>query len=127
MKANDARIGNYVSYKGKVYQLYSISEDYPFLDTDEFGVGVVMWEDLEPIELNEDVLKACGLTSNIPLVSEFGEIVYIYYDAPIFHFQEHKSFGCNEFEFSGFIPLHQLQNIYYSFTGQELTINKDLL
>ena len=43
---NEVRLGNLVRYEGKEYRLAGITKDYPYLDTIEFGAGVVEWKDL---------------------------------------------------------------------------------
>jgi hypothetical protein len=51
--------GNLVLANGKVEKMHCISEEWPFLDTIEYGVGTIDWKDIEPIELTEDWLIAC--------------------------------------------------------------------
>lgn len=58
MKLNhkEFRVGNLVEYDGRVFEIDSVSEVLPTLNTIEFGIGVVDWNNLKPIPLNEDWL-----------------------------------------------------------------------
>jgi len=41
-------------------RIHSLSEELPTLDTSEFGIGVVDWNNLKPIELTEEWLINLG-------------------------------------------------------------------
>ena len=58
MKQNykDFRCGNLVEFEGEVYEIHDISSEFPILNTIKFGVGVVTWDNIKPIELTRDVL-----------------------------------------------------------------------
>jgi len=64
MKARNFRIGNIVSYDGRIFEIDSIGEEFPTLNTTEFGVGVVGWNDVEPIRLTEDWLLKMGFKAH---------------------------------------------------------------
>lgn len=140
MKANDARIGNYVSYKGKVYQLYSISEDYPFLDTDEFGVGVVMWHDLRPVRMTlgaiKDILTANDIKYRVykdKLTFRFaGNTYQIKYKTDIKYVklcEQNVQIIQKRGHYFGLLLayVHEFQNYYHAITKQDLIIKTDLL
>lgn len=52
----DFRSGNLVKYDGRIFEIDTIAKEFPTLNTDEFGIGVVDWNNIEPIPLSEDVL-----------------------------------------------------------------------
>jgi hypothetical protein len=49
MNKHKLKKGDSVEYKGKIYRLFNVTDDYPFLDTIEFGFGVVEWKDIKPV------------------------------------------------------------------------------
>lgn len=60
MKAKNFRIGNVIKYDNRIFTIDTIAEEFPTLDTIEFGVGVVDWNNIELIELTEDWLQEMG-------------------------------------------------------------------
>ena len=128
MKPNEVRFVNLVKYKGKVYKIAAITEEYPYLNTTEFGDGVVEWGDLEGIELNEEWLIKFG----------FKKVKDISISAKSFHYENGKCWIYlieNGFEFElitlserhnsckTYKYVHQLQNLYFALTDRELILN----
>lgn len=60
MEAKNFRIGNVIRYDNRIFTIDTIAEEFPTLDTIEFGVGVVDWNNIELIELTEDWLQEMG-------------------------------------------------------------------
>src|SRR5690606_3233401 len=60
MKAQELRIGNWVEYDERYFQIDTIAFEFPTLNTIEFGIGVVDYNNIKPIPLSEDVLLRCG-------------------------------------------------------------------
>lgn len=129
MKSTELRRLNLVEYDGCIFEIDTIAEEFPTLNTMEFGIGVVGWENIKPITLTEEwLLKFCfkvrfkneDLNKPVFLRSEKNRQIDIYpHDEYNFYFM------INEIQMS--IPLlfvHQLQNLYFALTGEELTINK---
>ncbi len=94
--------------------------DTDILLTDDF------WEDaddnIEPIQLTPEVFERCGFNIND---KKDGVItgLYRYKDFKVLHFIQENSFwllgyGNIEIEY-----LHQLQNLYFVLTGQEIEID----
>ena len=115
--ANDLRIGNWIKYDKRYFQIDSIATVFPTLSTREFGIGVVDYYNIEPIPLTEDILLKCGfiedrkfyylkLSDPVSIVLEKIREEYVewHYDTPLKH-------------------LHELQNLYYAITKTELIIN----
>lgn len=120
MKANELRIGNLVFLNGELYQMtIQTFEDIGQSEYDE--------EDFTPIPLTEKWLTDFGF--------EFSKSVWFYLEncpyeltGGIFTL---RLKGLQDFYF--FLDLeigckikyvHQLQNLYFSFTGVELTLKK---
>jgi hypothetical protein len=120
MNYKDVRIGNLVKYKGKIYRIAGISDTYPFLDTIEFGAGVVEWKDLEGVAMTFDVVKALG----------FFTVPQGY---ALFSIGDYDIFGDIEGDFSIILKnecivtdlkyAHQIQNVVHSLLGIELEYN----
>ena len=118
MNSNEVRRGNYVEFEGNYYNIETIEEIYPALDTAAFGIGVVDWNNINGIPLSEEILLKCGFESN-----------------PYKDCYEYKNFvdvECDKTK--GFTDLwiakyphiknfHQLQNLYFALTNQELKVN----
>lgn len=129
----ELRIGNWVEYDGKYYKIDTIANEFPTLNTSEFGIGVVDWNNINPIHLTEEILLKCGFEKT----DDYGDQIYYepknrgnrnYY---ICFDHEDISFGLNVFgnctnllhDNSNLQFLHQLQNLYFALTGEELTVN----
>jgi hypothetical protein len=123
MKANEFRIGNLIDYKGKTYRICGTSEDFPFLDTIEYGAGVVEWKDLDGTPITEERLlkfgfeKTMAWTYSINLQGNFNLVYYLGEKGWSIGFKDYS-------DFSNHIYVHQLQNLYFALTGKELTIKE---
>ena len=126
MKAQDFRLGNLVMYEGKVYEIDSISKEFPTLNTPEFGIGVVDWNNIQPIPLTQEWIANFGFKKRITIGHS---VQYFIGENPItrdwlFDMLWLKG---NDYPFyrNGYFKLehvHQLQNLFYSLTNEELTI-----
>jgi hypothetical protein len=126
MKANELRIGNYVNYESEIKQISGITSN-----NDVFYVGDSAPEDLgefESIPLTEEWLIKFGFesvgfggnrfvlynaidgTSNFVIETD-GIILYPQIDYDIVCWSEFKY-------------VHQLQNLYFALTGEELILNE---
>lgn len=126
------RIGNLVEYDGRIFEIDSIAEEFPTLNTDEFGIGVVDWNNIKPIPLTEEWFLSFGaekrsdkrvyLTNIIkygfgenPITKDWILLITYFKDDNIYFFQN----GFHKLNF-----VHQLQNLYFALTGEELTLNQ---
>lgn len=65
IKANELRLGNWVKYDNRYFQIHSIADVFPTLNTDEFGIGVVDYNNISPVELTPEILEAAGFDNGI--------------------------------------------------------------
>ena len=115
MNPAEFRIGNLVKYDGRIFKLHSIGE-YPILDTIEFGAKVVEWKDLEPVEITEDVLIGMG----------FGRLRYGWLRNRIRFALGGKTVHIDGLWIPNRYPhAHQLQNLIFALTGEEVTLNTE--
>lgn len=120
IKAGDIMLNNWVEYDGKYYQVSALSEEYPFLNTDAFGVGVVTYRNIKGIPLTEDILLKAGFKVSMNktcygMITESGKT-----RLSIFHDGLFKV-SCEDLEIK-VKHLHQLQNLFKSLTGNDLKI-----
>lgn len=116
MKATELRIGNWVRFIDKKvqFQIGCISHN-------EIEMGFVLLSEVEPIPLTEEWLLKFGFKSN-----PYNDTYYlenIYFEGCKLVFECNKTRGFTEL-WSDKFPLvenvHQLQNLYFALTGEEL-------
>jgi hypothetical protein len=111
MTANELRIGNWLQLE--TYIKYQINGD---------GYNTVL--DLTiPIPLTEEILLKCGFKNGVMLmIDETENVIYFdKYDKAFYTYSglgEPYSYGFK----SNIKHLHQLQNLYFALTNQELNI-----
>lgn len=129
MKANELRIGNWVNVPVKEQSPFRIDAFEHLSDKfikvamfhPEYGESVhpLTWYggDLEPIPLTEEILLKCGFEEDANL---FHNNIALYKNG-VGGF----NYNANYFEHDNLISvdyLHQLQNLYFALTGEELKI-----
>jgi len=124
MKPTELRINNWVMYDGRYFQIDSVGSELPFLKTIEFGVGVVTYDNIQPIPLTEEILLKCGFNkrpeyfygkrigSNNWLEINISEKRTIIFTVN----------GTTYVELINVKHLNELQNLFYSLSGEELNI-----
>ena len=121
MKANDVRLKNLVKYQGKVYEIAAITEESPYLNTTEFGDGIVEWSDLQGVELTEEWLLKFGFTKSFA-VTNFA----IQIEAGVLDLTPSEIVGYHVYIDDNWIctieSVHELQNLYMAICGKELKI-----
>ena len=116
MKANEVRLNNYVIYDNEVYQIDTIAEVFPTLNTDKFGIGVVDWNNIKPIPLTEEWLIKFGFE-----VYEFDHKENQYRINDRLLVVRNNVF----YDYGSRVELkyvHQLQNLFFALTQKELTL-----
>ena len=121
IQPTELRIGNYIEYDGNYYKIDSLSRGLPTLNTLAFGIGVVDYNNINPIPLTEEILIKCGFKRIHQ--SKFRAV-----DIHIFCYLHETMNGDWILDIDGRTisvvkSLHQLQNLYHAITGNELEIN----
>jgi len=138
IQAHELRINNWVTHRHFPYDFFSIrslSKDrvhmINIVDKDGYAIDYEL-SDLHPIELSPDILKKLGFERNRngePSI-EINDIAsHLELMAGVDHYY-YPSFtqtpqGDEErtVYFNRINSVHQLQNLYYALTGQEITFN----
>jgi len=110
--ANELRMGNWVMYDNRIFKIHCISETYPFLNTEEFGVGVVGFKNIEPIVLCPEILEKCG-AEKFPT----GKKDYSLHGVLLSYAECRDVYTHNGKELPN---LHTLQNYIFALTNEEL-------
>ncbi|MFA7287670.1 MAG: hypothetical protein WC055_02220 [Melioribacteraceae bacterium] len=123
MKVSELRIGNYLNYYGQdviVRQIF-INEDVElgyFTDSIGFIRKLTERHSPDPIPLTEDVLVRCGFTRNGNEFTKDDWMMGLSFDEP---YNDWHVYECRDsFHLTTIKRLHQLQNLYFALTGQEL-------
>ena len=121
IKPSDLRLGNWVMYDNRYFQISMIADVFPELNTTEFGIGVVDYNNISAIPLSEEVLLKCGFEKG-----DFSK-TYVRYSIGnfnIIHDTDKGIFICDGIKYTLVCVeyLHQLQNLYYALTGEELEV-----
>lgn len=128
VKANELRIGNWLHLK---------NSDHIKVDADNIADIINNPAIFDPIQLSPEILEACGFVKDgekflIPSSDWDKEDDYIpaQGNVSIYYDESDKSCnfqnGCGLTEYRLGVPLfyvHQLQNAWFSLTGQELQVN----
>ena len=114
--STDVRRKNLVMYDNRVFEIDTIAEEFPTLNTIEFGIGVVSWNKLEPIPLTEEWLLKFGLKQT------FISKIHLHFIKGSFHLLKRVNHIQIWYENIDVKYVHQLQNLYFALTNQELTI-----
>lgn len=131
MKAEELRIGNLVGrFVGinddgadyKKIKITSISEsgEYSYIDGDTFMLVINGLEDLSGIELTEEWLIKMGFVRNMDTyyLNDLGLSWLTTED----NFQTEYKLADSKWMLLDLKYVHQLQNLYFALTGEELTI-----
>ena len=120
IQPNELRLGNLLRDKVSKTELKIIElaeKDIVTYVIDRSKFPLEKGWSLEPIPLTEEILLKCGLkliterTKNYMLKGISGE--------PCFHFNKNNTVSCYK---ANIKYLHQLQNLYFALTNQELNI-----
>lgn len=127
---NESRIGNLVYYDNRVFEIDTIAEEFPTLNTIEFGIGVVAWNNIKPIPITEEWLLKFGFEKREGSVCDsfyigLNPITHDWlFDLVWLKNMMDYSYEGNPFYKNGHHEvkyIHQLQNLYFALTQKELT------
>jgi hypothetical protein len=132
LNPNELRLGNYVNYEQTSHIISELGKGlvahywHKRTNDEEY---VSRYEELKPIELTAEILEKCGFEKedffgySHPhlkcrwITSDFGDVIL---DRPFLRFDSigRPPYICTDVYF-----LHQLQNLYFALTGEELIIS----
>lgn len=115
----DVMIGNWIDTPRGIEKVYKIEED---------AINGVAWPYCKPIPLTPEILEKCGIVEVYDGAVDFPKgIAYVFYKNA-YGFHLYKRVVSNEYRWDmgstsvRIDYLHQLQNLYYALTQNELTI-----
>ena len=122
IQANELRIGNWITYKYEPIQVTMIGQyGIQSKDKDSVTNAKFVTPDLKPIPLTAEILEQCGFKNTI-LGGE-----YVYNERGIMKIYINSiglvSYKIGDIIFTTIHYLHQLQNLYFALTGEELQVN----
>lgn len=122
MKTTELRIGNKATFLDKIVTIEALSGDLVSVSGFERNKFTPIFQNhngLKPIKLTEEILLKCGFVKdefdNWENETRLGLYKPEEFDGYLSVWGESTVGECNY--------LHQLQNLYYALTGQELEIN----
>ena len=124
MTPNQFRIGNLVKYDGKITTVTDVlCDSLNVMNCDHS----ILYEMIEPVEITEEVLIGMGCE----FVEEYNSYTdkYRFQSVYLFFIKTTKTgvhFRYNKTQ--QYLPYaHQLQNLIFALTGEEVTLNPELL
>lgn len=124
LKPQDLRYGNLIEFDGKIFTVKAIDKHIVTADRGKGNVDFT-YSEINPIPLTEEILLKAGFNNNgLYLQKEVNKYFTFKLIAPKskdnpFHFMPHASIGWGV----DLYEVNQLQNLFYSLTGEELKIN----
>ena len=126
MEANELRIGNYATEKGRTVEIVGMFGDKVHCKYADGFIGSMLLKYIEPIPLTEEILLKCGFVKhNLLGYSEhFSYQKYIKGETITLNALYNSDFSILLHSVARKIDsLHRLQNIIFALTGEELEIN----
>lgn len=110
MKANELRVGNYINYDvNNLGKIVGVISDEVIHIEDDFKRFV---QNCKGIKITEELKYKINKNKGI-LIDKLGFVIF-------------KNGYAYQFVFDDYNFLHQLQNLYFALTGEELIINENL-
>lgn len=133
MKPEELRILNWVydSFENREVLVWGIESNHDQITVNYANGSKVYREDLKhitPIKLTEDWLLKFGFESNkVSYKIDNNKFIFelYFYDAWNLNYIEKHKFGNGNVELSGYWKIHELQNLYFALSGEELTIKNE--
>jgi hypothetical protein len=113
LSVNNTYHNDWVIFDGNYNQIHSTTPEYPFLKNASFGVGIVVWNNIQPISLTGIILEKIEGMEKIRLMQyRFGKRLFIIRDGIVFDYSSDLS-----------LPhVHTFQQLIRLFTGKEIEI-----
>ena len=124
MKANELRIGNLVYSKetNQIQKITGLTDENPFINAITFDY--INYDEIEAIPITEEWLLKFGFDKSCMFYRLESEKFYFSYNSmhPKFEIQYNSRDGHILFPVD-LTYLHQLQNLYFALTNEELEMN----
>lgn len=121
MNVRELRIGNYVIDNLEICQVIEFEANGIVMTTCKSKFPISHINELQSVELTEDLLLKCGFDENMVLSTIEGEIRY-YGDGDI-NIGGEDSCTLGMVYIAKCKYLHQLQNLYFALTGEDLKVD----
>lgn len=123
IKANELRIGNWVDFSGKYFQVHTLSRKRLQISGVGIGGEVFEYTNINPIPLTPEILVKCGFEKDRngwqKIDSQFSLTENLF---PCWLDRMLWPGGIPNFDNVSLNCVHQLQNLYYCLCGEELNI-----
>ena len=122
MKASELRIGNYLDRGDYICKVVAIDKDGAMLEPLSYTKERSVLKEVKPIPLTEEWLVEFGFVSN-PYIDTYelrinGELIFL------LDIDKTKGVLDIHWQYIKIKHVHQLQNLYFALTGEELQINE---
>jgi len=126
IQPTELRIGNSVFYEGEVWFIDSIHQDVCGVMKGERG-AIILYNRMSPIPLTPEILEKCGFGENPqhehPAFDEYSLLSNNRFAIGDFNGEYWVVDGIDQWLLEHKIYyLHQLQNLYFALTGEELKV-----
>lgn len=125
INANELRMGNLIEKDNVIYKFLSLEQNHAstseyrfyWVETLDGKLGKYYSSHFNPIPITPEILEKCGFDRNCILKISQGLNIEWSYGKEVWLTKE----GEVIYEFENTQHLHQLQNLYFALTGEELT------
>lgn len=127
IKVNDVRVGNFFIEEGNGYVQWDwkdfanyVKDKRDGFELEHLGEIMVISDKIEPIPLTPEILEKARFNK----VDNEKDEVYYWYSKKLSLTEFKKRFKLAHYDNPVYIKyLHQLQNLYFALTGEELEVN----
>jgi hypothetical protein len=127
MKESELRIGNYIKTEFGTSKVRGTAKEAVWLNSLGGPIRLDGFLGIQPVELTKDILLKCGFEDAIDADND----EYFIFNNLKLYWYEFALNTCNGFYFRNDVNgdlkikhLHQLQNLYFALTGNELSVSK---
>lgn len=126
IKKEELRLNNLVTFEKRIFKIHSLADIFPTLDTIEFGIGIIDYNNIEPISITKEILKN-NLSFDVTDMGDFWQaqkedFVIVQIKFNLGNVQMPWVFMINS-SIKGsvkFDHVHHLQNTFFDLKGKEL-------
>lgn len=123
MNAQDFRIGNFIDHNGQYFKVISLNDNDNWVGLDNYQLNTELEECL-PIPLTEEILLKCGFEKDEQWDNTFNKRVDVFNGFTTITIDVRANVLLLDDIEIKLQYLHQLQNLYFALTNQELEIQK---